>query len=396
MFIKTRFAPSPSGDLHIGNLRAALIPFIFSAKKNGCFFLRIDNTNKNSFSKKKIINIIKDLKKFRIKYTFIKYQSRRIRIYIKYSLILLKKKKAYVKDGAIYYKVKKEDVSKFNDILRGKVEVKNKGISDFIIIRKNGFSTFNFACAIDDYLENVNFVFRGEEHIINTIKQKIIISNFISKKINYCHIPNILDANGKKISKRKKTNSIKKILKKGILRSAIVNYILNIGFSNEDKLFNNFKKIKKNFNEKKIILSPAKYDFKKLIWYNKKHILMLDKKKIINFLKTKKAYHFLNDKTIKFIKERSFFLKDIFNIYRKYFLNISNFKRIIKRDVIILFNKLKRISWEKKEIIELISNYRNKKIYQKLNIFFFKKKKNVPSIIDIIDILGKKYFLDNF
>ncbi|UOQ33122.1 Glutamate-tRNA ligase (Glu-tRNA) [Candidatus Vidania fulgoroideae] len=389
MNIKTRFAPSPSGSLHLGNLRAALIPFLFARKNKGVFFLRIDNTNKLLFKKKNVKKIINDLNDFKLKSNYKIFQSKRIRIYIKYSLLLLRKKKAYLKDNAIYYKVDRKGKVIFKDYIRKNIKIKRKEINDFVLVRSNGFSTFNFACAIDDFLEGVNFVFRGEEHISNTVKQIIILRNFGVNNINYSHISNITDRDGKKISKRSKFFSIRSILNKGILRTALINYICNLGFSNEDKILTSLKKIIKNFDIKYINLSQTKYDFDKILWYNKEHICKIENFRIINFLKKKVHNSLFFKKSIPFLKKRASVLEDFYNLYDRYLLNLFKNKKVIDREIYIFFRRIRLLKLDKKGIISYL---KEKNIYHKLNFFFFNKKKNVPSVIDIICILKKKIF----
>ncbi|UOQ27903.1 Glutamate-tRNA ligase (Glu-tRNA) [Candidatus Vidania fulgoroideae] len=387
MKIKTRFAPSPSGSLHLGNLRAALVPFIFANKNKGIFFLRIDNTNSIFFSKKNIRKIIDDLKDFKLKFNYKIFQSKRIRLYIKYSLILLRKKKAYLKNNAIYYKVEKEGEINFNDYIRKNIKVKKREIKDFVIIRSNGFSTFNFACAIDDFLEGVNFVFRGEEHINNTIKQIMILNSLNFKNIKYSHISNIVDNEGKKISKRKKSFSIRFLLHKGILRSAIVNYVCNLGFSNNDSVLTKLKEVIKKFDIKKLNFSQSKYDFDKILWYNKKHICKIKRIKIFNFLKKKIDSSFLFKDSISFLKSRSVLINDFYILYKKYLLSFLINKKTLNRRILVFFKKMNYFKWNKEDISSYI---KKKRMYTDLNLFFFNKKKNVPSVIDVIQIVRKK------
>ncbi|UOQ38047.1 Glutamate-tRNA ligase (Glu-tRNA) [Candidatus Vidania fulgoroideae] len=387
MKIKTRFAPSPSGSLHLGNLRAALVPFIFANKNKGTFFLRIDNTNRFFFSKENIRKIIDDLKDFKLKFNYKIFQSKRIRLYIKYSLILLRKKKAYLKNGAIYYKVEKSGKIEFNDYIRKNIKVERKEIKDFVLVRSNGFSTFNFACAIDDFLERVNFVFRGEEHINNTIKQIMILESLNFRNIKYSHISNIVDSKGKKISKRKKSFSIRFLLHKGILRSAIVNYVCNLGFSNNDNVLTKLKYIIKKFEIKNLNFSQAKYDFNKILWYNKKHMCKIKKTKIFNFLKKKIDNSFLFRKSISFLKLRVVLINDFYTLYKKYLLNFITNKKILNKRIIIFFKKMNHFKWRKKDISLYI---KKKEMYSDLNFFFFSKRKNVPSVIDVIQIVKKK------
>ncbi|MGX7589202.1 glutamate--tRNA ligase family protein [Candidatus Vidania fulgoroideorum] len=357
MNITTRFAPSPTGKIHIGNLRGILFSYIFSKKNIGKFYLRIDNTDFLRSKKNFFTDIIKTFNWIRIKYDNKKnilFQNKRKNIYFKKAIILVKKKKAYFYKGAIKFKINKDiKVSWIEN--KKKIYFNNSTINDFVIIRSNGMSTYNFSTVIDDYYLKITHVLRGIEHIDNTAKQINISKALKIKSIKYIHFSNFIDKKKKKISKRNHNYSIKKY--KIFFPCAIVSYILNSCGKN----YNTFCRLKffiKNFSLQNIKKCPTILNKNIILWYNKEYI----KKNFISiYLKLKnnlKKYFY-------------FFFNRIDSLY-----DLLKIKR--------MFEEFKVLNFEKYYyyLIRAILNYEYKdfrNIFIKnsypifINIFFIKK-----------------------
>ncbi|NPA28226.1 MAG: glutamate--tRNA ligase [Epsilonproteobacteria bacterium] len=317
-----RFAPSPTGDLHIGNLRVALINYILSRQKDEDFIIRIEDTDESRNIEGKDKEIIEILKKFAIDTSNIIYQSQNLNIHQTLALQLLKEKKAFAcfcdedelqeqrerakrEKRAYRYsgrclELSNEEISKlkeqnksftirvkkpssaiiFNDLIKGEIKREPNDIDSFVILRANGKPTYNFACAVDDMSMDISLVVRGEDHLSNTPKQ-IHIQNLLgfNKKIEYAHLPIILNKDGKKMSKRDKASSVKWLLEEGFLPDAIINYLLSLGYNPPKEIFYLPDAIKW-FDISKISKSPAKFDIDQLRYLNRQHLKLMDSKEL--------------------------------------------------------------------------------------------------------------------
>ncbi|WDR79332.1 glutamate--tRNA ligase family protein [Candidatus Vidania fulgoroideae] len=345
MKIITRFAPSPTGQMHIGNLRSILLSYIFCKKNKGKFYLRIDNSDFLRSKIKNFKNIIKTLNWVKIKFINRKniiFQNKRKNIYLKEAKKLIKKKKAYYKNGSIKFKInKKKFVSWYEN--KKKILFSNKTINDFIIVRKNGMSTYNFITVIDDFYLKITHVLRGIEHINNTAKQINIIRSLKIKKVNHIHFSNFIKKNGKKISKRNSDYSILNY-KKNFFSGSIIAYILNSCGKNYNK-FCNLKFFIKNFKLQNLKKNPTIINNKKILWYNKKYIKINFKKIYLKLKKKLRIYFYYFKDRIKKIKEIKIIkkkLKKSFHIKKKneYYLFLINFfLRKINNKKYILYRK---------------------------------------------------------
>ncbi|CAB3976372.1 glutamate--tRNA ligase [Candidatus Azoamicus ciliaticola] len=317
MNIKTRFAPSPTGFLHIGNIRTALFSWLYAKKYNGEFIIRIDDTDKERNLKTYTNNITYILNWLNIKSDKkLIFQSKRLRTYKLIMEKLIQEKKAYkcfcskdrltklkneqiINTGKIKYDgfCKRNQLQKgdfvirintenykeivFDDCVKGKITVTNSEIDDFIIAKNDFYPTYNFASVIDDIEFSITDIIRGEDHISNTPKQ-IIIFKLLNEKIpTFSHLPMILDENKKTLSKRDKDSNINYYKKCGFLPEAILNYIVRLGWSNKDKEIFTIKEMIDLFDIKNINTAPSIMNKSKLIWLNKHYIKTLETKKII-------------------------------------------------------------------------------------------------------------------
>ncbi|MGX7589343.1 glutamate--tRNA ligase family protein [Candidatus Vidania fulgoroideorum] len=379
--LKTRFAPSPSGYMHIGNLRVAVLSFSIKNTKNGLFFLRIDDTDYKINKINCLINIIKTLSYFKIKYDRVFFQSKRFRLYKKIYFYMIKKKIAYFNEGAVYIKVSLNFKS-FKDVLRGHIINKEK-YNDFIIVRKNGIPTYSFCSVVDDYYLEITHIFRGEDHIKNTFKQMIIQRTLNYNQLNYFHIPLVLDKYGKKISKRKKSNNLKEVFKMGILRKSIICYIFNMNLENiKSNNINSFSKFY-NLNYKTVCLKQKNFNACFLLKFNTYFLKRIKNKYLSIKLKKKKISYFF----FRFFKKKSSSFLELKNFYIDFISKIG-FK------IKVFNNKLKYIFYflfvYYKKIIFRTIFCKDKITFKILNVIFFGKKLNNPGLIDIIKMNGKK------
>lgn len=307
-----RFAPSPTGDMHIGNLRAALINYLCSLQDKSGFVLRIEDTDKERNIEGKDAEIMAILKEFGVEWQTLYYQSKNLKFHQEFAHKLLsegkaflcfcdeetlaaKKEKAkaegkpYRYDGAcenlsadevfnnprpavVRLKIPKDADFSFTDGIKGRVEFDASNFDSFVLLRADKTPTYNFACAIDDMLEGVTCVIRGEDHVSNTPRQNLIRTALgYTEQIKYAHLPIILNKAGQKMSKRENSSSVKWLLESGYTPEAIANYLLLLGNKTPCEIFT-LDEAMKWFSIDKLSKSPAKFDEDKLAQINREHI----------------------------------------------------------------------------------------------------------------------------
>ena len=306
-----RFAPSPTGDMHIGNLRAAIFNYICSLQDKSGFILRIEDTDTARNIEGKDQEIIEILKRFGIKWQSLYYQSKNLKFHQQFAAKLLSEKKAFccfcseeeleakkqaAKDAGEAYRydghcehlsdeevlgcgkpftirLKKPDHAlEFTDAIKGRIAFEPQNIDSFVIMRADKTPTYNFACACDDMMQGVSFVIRGEDHVSNTPKQNWIRQSLgYDGEIKYAHLPIILNSEGKKMSKREDSSSVKWLLQSGYLPEAIANYLILLGNKTPREVFSMDEAVE-FFDIAKISKSPAKFDEDKLAFINREHI----------------------------------------------------------------------------------------------------------------------------
>ena len=284
--IVTRFAPSPTGNFHIGSLRTAIYNYLFAKKNDGKFILRIEDTDKERSKKEYESEIIKVFELFNLEYDDLKYQSKNIDEHSKYLEELIKINKVYKSDEGPYkFKVKRDvDYFEYNDEILGNIKIPNKNIEDFSVSRSDKSPTFILSNVIDDHMENITHVIRGNDHSINTIKQMMVSEAISLKPINYAHIPLIHDMSGKKLSKRDNITNVLNYLEMGYQKDALFNFIIKLGNSfNEIEYLNKNESIE-NFEIKKTVLSPAKFNIDKLNFYNNYYLQKITYDNFLNYI----------------------------------------------------------------------------------------------------------------
>ena len=325
MNIVTRFAPSPTGNLHIGSARTALFNWLFAKNTKGKFLLRIEDTDKARSTEDSINKILDGLKWLDLKWDGdIIYQSKKQKRHSEIANELLDKGLAYkcfcseddlnkMREDAkilkkpfrynrmwrdknpndapkgvnpvIRIKAPTKNETVINDIIQGTIKVSNEEMDDFIIMRSDGTPTYMLSVVVDDHDMNVTHIVRGHDHLTNTFRQNIIYDAMKWNKPKTAHIPLILGSDGSKMSKRHGAIDVEEYKNKGILPNALINYMLRLGWSHGDDEIISLENAIKWFSLEKMGKSPAKFDYDKLISVNSHYILELKNDEIIKFLK---------------------------------------------------------------------------------------------------------------
>ena len=449
--IATRFAPSPTGPLHIGGIRTALFNWLFTKNQQGKFYLRIEDTDKERSKNEYKDQIIQSLKWIGIDFDEKEYiQSAKLDKHVEIANTLLQKGFAYkcyctekeieeekkrakqkklpyiynrkcrnIKetpkniDPVIRFKSKIEGNSTLNDLVQGKVNIENSTIEDFIIIRKNGTPTYNLSAAFDDKEMKITHIIRGDDHKMNTFKQMQIFNKMNWELPTYVHIPLIHTSEGKKLSKRDKASTLDDYKNIGIMPEALRNYLLRLGWSFKDKEIFTLKESIMHFNIEGIGKSPSKLDMGRILSINEHYIKNMNENDLLNqFLGYCKLHKkdVLNSKeekikqSLSFLKNKAKTLEDIYK-NSKYIINdqieineediklINNTsKKVIKN----FLDKIKNLSTLEKKSLETIVNeliqenkINFKEIGQPLRIALTGSKYG-PGIYDIIISLGKE------
>jgi len=276
--IRVRFAPSPTGYLHIGSARTALFNWLYARANNGKFILRIEDTDKERSDEKYLDEILSSLKWLGLNWDEeICSQSKRFDIYKETAERLVKEEKAYYdeteKGRAIRLKVVKDEVITFYDVVRDKIEINSSTLDDLVLMKSDGSATYNFACVVDDIDMKISHIIRGEDHIANTPKQILVYQALGAKPPKFAHMPLILGEDKSRMSKRHGATSIAEYKERGYLHEALVNFLALMGWSpkdNREKM--TIEQIIKIFSLKAITKTGAIFDIKKLDWLNGEYI----------------------------------------------------------------------------------------------------------------------------
>ena len=387
--VATRFAPSPTGALHIGGVRTALFNWLYSKNQKGTFHLRIEDTDKERSKEEHRIQIVNSLKWIGIEHDGDEYvQSKKLDTHVKVAHELLKsgnvykcycsneeieeqkkrakqKKLPYVynrkcrnldekdlpKDikPVLRFKSKTEGSSTLKDLVQGNVELENNVIEDFIILRNDETPTYNLSASVDDHNMNITHVIRGDDHKINTFKQMQIHSAMNWNLPSYAHIPLIHTTDGKKLSKRDKASTLDDYSNIGIMPDALRNYLLRLGWSYKDKEIFTLEESIKHFNLEGIGKSPSKLDMSRILSMNEHYIKNIDENELFNQLtKYCEIYKqkIANQKVDKiksslgFLKNKAKTLEDIYNNSKYIIQDKISFN---DEDVQLLDNKAKKI-----------------------------------------------------
>ncbi len=275
--IITRFAPSPTGFLHIGGVRTALFNWLYAKNNSGKFLLRIEDTDRERSSNEAIDRIIDGLKWLGLENDGeIVYQHKNEKRHIEVAHMLLESGFAYrdweleddfdnpEKAHAIRFKIPDDGETIINDKVQGDVTFQNKEIEDFVLLRSDGTPTYMLSVVVDDYDMNISDIIRGDDHLINAAKQKLLYNSLKWDCPTFSHIPLIHGQDGSKLSKRHGSLGVEHYIEEGYLPEAIINYLLRLGWSHGDQEIFSLEEMTNYFSIEKIRKSPSKFNIEKL------------------------------------------------------------------------------------------------------------------------------------
>ena len=271
--VKVRFAPSPTGPLHIGGVRTALFNYLFARQSNGEFILRIEDTDLERSRSEYEKEILDSLMWLGLEWDGqVIRQSERIGIYKKYSDQLIEKGLAYPFEGSIKFKVPKQKVF-FHDLVHGDIEFDSISFDDFVIQKSNGFPTYNFACVIDDHEMGMTHLIRGDDHLSNTPRQILLYQAFQWKLPEFAHLPLVLGRDAEPLSKRHGEVNLTFYKNQGYLADGLLNYLALLGWSGgaNQEFFPKAELIKR-FSIAQVNKTSAMFDEEKLKWLNGEHV----------------------------------------------------------------------------------------------------------------------------
>ncbi|MDD5097374.1 MAG: glutamate--tRNA ligase [Candidatus Omnitrophica bacterium] len=283
--VRVRFAPSPTGNLHIGGGRTALFNWLFAQSQNGKFVLRIEDTDQERSKKEFVDEILFSLKWLGFNWDELYYQSQRFDRYRMHADNLLKKGLAYIEKSpegkeAIIFKVLPQKIS-VNDLIRGKIEFDASLIKDQVLIKSDGTPTYNFACVVDDAEMNITHIIRGDDHISNTPKQMLFYSALGFALPEFAHLPLIMGVDGGRLSKRTGATAISDYRKMGYLSEALLNYLLLLSWApGDNREVVSISEAVKLFDIKNVNKTAATFDLKKLDWMNNQYLKNADPEKL--------------------------------------------------------------------------------------------------------------------
>jgi glutamyl-tRNA synthetase len=277
MPVRVRMAPSPTGFLHIGNVRTALFNWLFARRQGGEFLLRIENTDTAREVYEATEQIQESLRWLGLDWdgpvTFQLDNMERCR---ELAHELVEAGKAYEDEGAIRFRMPDEGTTAWDDVVLGHVEVQNKDIEDVVMLRSDGRPTYNFASPVEDVQDRITHVLRGPDHVSNTPKQIQILRALDADLPVYGHVPNVNGADGKKLSKRHGAVTVDEFRKAGYYAPALVNHLALLGWSYDDKTtIMSVEELVERFSLDRISRSPASFDYDKLDWINGMHLRAL-------------------------------------------------------------------------------------------------------------------------
>ncbi len=447
--VRLRFAPSPTGYLHLGNVRTAVFNFLYARKHNGKFILRIEDTDIQRSEEKYVDGIKRDLEWLGLHWDEMYFQSHRFEIYREYAQKLIEIGRAYYctctreeieerqknnpnakfgikydrkcrgntkkpegKNYVIRFDIGDFENVEYEDLVKEKVKVPFSDLDDLVIIKGDGTPTYNFAVVIDDHLMGITHVIRGDDHITNTAKQIRIYEalNFTIPK--FAHLPLILNKNKSPLSKREGSITIEHYRKEGYIPMGIINYLVRLGWSYHDQEIFTMDELLKYFDVKDINKSNAIFDDEKMLWVNAQQIKMASPENILKnykiFLKENNLQETLSDNFIKeafeVYKTRINTLKDFYQELRVYatenididlsLLPEDGIPQNLKESLKEFLSKVEEITNSPKEEAENILRSIPEKYQLKLKDFgpilrvILTGRKVSPGLIEVIKLLG--------
>lgn len=455
--VRTRYAPSPTGYMHIGNLRTALYEYLIARRSGGQFILRIEDTDQQRLVENSVEVIFHNLKLVGLNYDEGPYyQSERLELYSPYAEELVKKGEAYycfcskerleklkeeqIKKGEFPHydnccrNLAKEEIERnlalklpyvirqktpqtgktaFADAVYGRIEVENSEIEDQILLKSDGFPTYNFANVIDDHLMEITHVVRGSEYLTSTPKYNLIYEAFGWNIPTYVHLPLILNEEGRKLSKRLGDKSFEDLINEGYLAEAVINFIALLGWSpGDEREFFTLKELEESFTIEGINKASSIFDKTKLKWMNGEYIRKMS---VEDFSRIAEPYtnqvlagSFDSAKIGAILQKRVEVLTEI-PLLLDFFLGVADYstelyvhkkmktdKSIALSSLNIAYQALKAVDDFREEklhdiLMELAkdNSLKNGQLLWPLRVALTGKEQSPGGAIDILDILGK-------
>ena len=277
MSVRVRIAPSPTGHLHIGNVRTALFNWLFARNQGGEFRLRIENTDTSREVETATEQIQESLRWLGLDWDGpVSFQLDRLERTHEEARRLLAESKAYEDDGAIRFHMPDEGVTAWEDLVLGRIEYPNDKLEDVVILRSDGRPTYNFASPVEDWLDGITHVLRGQDHVPNTPKQIRILQALGAEIPQYGHVPFVHGPGGAKLSKRHGSVTVDEFRAEGYIPEALFNYLALLGWSYDDRTeIMTRDELIERFSLDRIGSSPASFDYAKLRDMNGKYLRAL-------------------------------------------------------------------------------------------------------------------------
>ena len=445
--VRTRFAPSPTGLLHIGGARTALFAWLYAKSNSGSCLLRIEDTDKERSKQKFTDEIINSFKWMGINFDEdTVYQSKNRDRHLEIAKQLLENESAYVCDCSkerldtlrkdqqdkglsakydgkcrnlsleesentvIRFKNPEESSVVFNDLIKGEIEFRNEEMDDFIIVRGDGAPTYNLCVVVDDLDMQISHVIRGDDHINNTPKQINVFNALGAKPPDYGHVPMILGEDGRRMSKRHGAVGVAEYRDMGVLSEAFMNYLARLGWSLGDQEIFTTNELVENFIQGNFNTAPASFSLDKLSWYNKEYLNSLEFNELVDLISYPNIKNDQYSKNVvSLIRERCNFLND-FAIEAKYFyekpthFEDADKAKAIKEGTYALLNALK-------ERFNSLNDWKGDSIQEEIKAFVDEKEigfakigtplrlsltgsLNSPSIDKVCELLGKQEVIE--
>src|SRR6266550_163580 len=284
--VRVRMAPSPTGFLHIGNVRTALFNWLFARHHGGEFRLRIENTDTSREVAEATEQIQESLRWLGLDWDGeVTFQLERMADCAELARRLVEEDKAYEDEGAIRFRMPDEGVTAWEDAVRGRIEFPNEKLEDLVLVRSDGRPTYNFASPMEDVWDGITHVIRGEDHVSNTPKQINIIRAVGANLPVYAHVPNVNGEDGKKLSKRHGATGVDEFRRAGYLPDALVNFLALLGWAPDgETTIMSREELIQRFSLERVTPSPAQFDYAKLDWLNGMYIRALPEEEFAHAL----------------------------------------------------------------------------------------------------------------
>ncbi|MDD4957001.1 MAG: glutamate--tRNA ligase [Candidatus Omnitrophica bacterium] len=275
--IKVRFAPSPTGFLHLGSARTALFNWLYARRTGGTYVLRIEDTDKERSKEEFLNEILEDLKWLGLDWDGDPvFQSDRFDIYRQKAEGLVEQGKAYMEGSAIIFRVEKGRDIEIDDMIHGKIKFNTDELKDQVMIKSDGSPAYNFCCVVDDSEMGITHIIRGDDHISNTPKQMLFYEAFGCEPPRFGHMPLMMGTDGAKLSKRHGGVSVEEYRTEGFLPQALINYLMLLGWSpGEEREVLSLGEAIDIFDISDMTGVQAKFDVQKLRWLNGEYIMKL-------------------------------------------------------------------------------------------------------------------------